>query len=143
MEQTYFHQGAIPATVIAELITTYSSNVQIGAYSMFTGQIRADVQNGKTVTAMEYTTYKEMAAPLLEELVADVTKKYGLQGLTVKHSLGMVQVGETCLCVVAASGHRKEAMQACNEFVERLKKDIPIWGKELLGIEDYQWKVNQ
>jgi molybdopterin synthase catalytic subunit len=34
-------------------------------------------------------------------------------------------------------------MDACAECVERLKAELPIWGREIFSDESYQWKVNQ
>jgi len=57
--------------------------------------------------------------------------------------LGLVKTGEICLFVFASAVHRKEAIDACEEVVERIKKELPIWGKELLTNEDHQWKENR
>ena len=51
-----------------------------------------------------------------------------------------VAAGEICLFVFTSSAHRKAAIEACNETVERLKAELPIWGKELFADETYQWK---
>ena len=59
------------------------------------------------------------------------------------HSLGKVVVGEISLFVFTSSPHRKAAIEACNETVERIKAELPIWGKELFTDETYQWKENK
>jgi hypothetical protein len=46
--------------------------------------------------------------------------------------LGEVEVGELCLFVFTSSKHRKAAMDACDELVERIKTELPVWGKEIL-----------
>jgi molybdopterin synthase catalytic subunit len=33
-------------------------------------------------------------------------------------------------------------MQACDELVERIKTELPIWGKEILDAGNGVWKVN-
>jgi molybdopterin synthase catalytic subunit len=33
-------------------------------------------------------------------------------------------------------------MAACNEVVDRLKAELPIWGKEIFEDETHQWKQN-
>jgi molybdopterin synthase catalytic subunit len=35
------------------------------------------------------------------------------------------------------------AIDACEEVVERLKAELPIWGKEIFDDETVQWKINQ
>jgi molybdopterin synthase catalytic subunit len=41
--------------------------------------------------------------------------------------------------VFASYAHRNAAIDACEEMVERIKKELPIWGKELFD-EGYVWK---
>jgi molybdopterin synthase catalytic subunit len=60
----------------------------------------------------------------------------------VHHSLGVVKAGEISLFVFTSSVHRRAAIDACNEVVERIKHELPVWGKEIFKDETYQWKVN-
>ena len=50
----------------------------------------------------------------------------------IYHSLGKVKAGEICLFVFTSSSHRKAAIDACEEVVERVKKELPIWGRNYL-----------
>jgi molybdopterin synthase catalytic subunit len=34
-------------------------------------------------------------------------------------------------------------MDACEETVERLKAELPVWGKEIFDDQGHQWKINQ
>jgi molybdopterin synthase catalytic subunit len=44
--------------------------------------------------------------------------------------------------VVAVSApHRSEAFEACRHGIERIKKDLPIWKKELLVTGEAEWVV--
>ncbi|SKB40957.1 molybdopterin synthase catalytic subunit [Parapedobacter luteus] len=138
-----FVQGAIPATMVAQCVQQYAAETTVGAYSCFIGQVRADVVGGKSVTAIEYTAYTAMVDEHLEAIAVDVCQRYALNGIVVKHSLGTVLAGEICLFVLAAAGHRRPAMDACGELVERIKSELPIWGKEHFAGEEYQWKTNQ
>ncbi|MEO7768067.1 MAG: molybdenum cofactor biosynthesis protein MoaE, partial [Ferruginibacter sp.] len=52
-----FVEGAIGTPFIGESIGHHSTKTNIGAHSIFLGQVRADTIEGKTVTAIEYTTY--------------------------------------------------------------------------------------
>ena len=61
----------------------------------------------------------------------------------IYHSLGKVAAGEICLFVFTSSAHRKAAIEACNETVERIKAELPVWGKELFADETYQLKENK
>ncbi|MGN6803009.1 MAG: molybdenum cofactor biosynthesis protein MoaE, partial [Ginsengibacter sp.] len=56
-----FQEGPIAPSFIGESIQKHSPKKDIGAHSIFLGQVRADEINGKIVEAIEYTTYEEMA----------------------------------------------------------------------------------
>ena len=138
-----FTQGAISPAFIAESIAKHSSKKDIGAHSIFLGQVRADVIDDKTVAAIAYTTYEGLALQKMHELREDIFAKYELTCMHVHHSLGRVKAGEICLFVFTSSKHRKIAIDACEEVVERIKADLPVWGKEIFEDESHQWKVNK
>jgi molybdopterin synthase catalytic subunit len=137
-----FVQGAISSTFIAESIQKHSSNTDIGAHNIFLGQVRKDILGGKEVAAIEYSSYEPMAAVKMEEIREAIFAKYALTCMHVYHSLGTVHAGEICLFVFTSSKHRKIAFEACEETVERIKKELPVWGKEIFAGGDYQWKEN-
>ncbi|MBI1783421.1 MAG: molybdenum cofactor biosynthesis protein MoaE [Sphingobacteriales bacterium] len=138
-----FVQGAIEAVFIADSIQKHSSKTNIGGHSIFLGQVRADKIDEKEVVAIEYTAYEEMALEKMHVIREEIFAKYNLTCMHVHHSLGKVSAGEICLFVFTSSAHRKAAMEACNELVERIKAELPIWGKELFADESHQWKINQ
>ena len=138
-----FQQGPIDSSFIGESIQKHSSKKDIGAHSIFLGQVRADKINGETVAAIDYTTYEEMALEKMHEIRENIFPKYELTCLHVRHSLGRVKAGEISLFVFASSAHRKAAIDACNEVVEKIKKELPVWGKEIFESEGYQWKENK
>lgn len=138
-----FVQGAIAPAFIADSIAKHSSKTTIGGHSIFLGQVRADVIDEKKVAAIEYTTYEELALEKMHVIREETFAKYELTCMHVHHSLGTVAAGEICLFVFTSSAHRRAAIDACNEVVERIKTELPVWGKELFEDETHQWKVNQ
>lgn len=138
-----FSQGPIAATFIAESIQKHSSQTAIGGHSIFLGQVRSDeTENGK-VKAIDYTTFEEMALEKMHQIREDIFAKYPITCMHVHHSLGEVQAGEICLFVFSSSAHRKAAIDSCNEIVERIKDELPIWGKEIMENDSHQWKTNR
>lgn len=138
-----FVEGAIAPSFIADSIAKHSSKINIGGHSIFLGQVRADVIDEKKVAAIEYTTYEELALEKMHVIREETFAKYELTCMHVHHSLGAVAAGEICLFVFTSSAHRRPAIDACNEVVERIKTELPVWGKELFEDETHQWKVNQ
>ncbi|MDI3320544.1 molybdenum cofactor biosynthesis protein MoaE [Pinibacter soli] len=138
-----FIEGAIPPAMIADSIAKHQTKTEIGAHSIFLGQVRKDVINEQQVAAIEYTTYKDMALEKMHEIREEIFAKYPLTCMHIYHSLGIVNAGEICLFVFTSSAHRKEAIDACEEVVNRIKAELPVWGKEIFENESYQWKQNK
>lgn len=138
-----FVDGPIKADFIADSIQKHSSKKDIGAHSIFLGQVRNDVIDGKTVSAIDYTTYEEMALEKMHVIREHIFEKYALTCMHIHHSLGSVKAGEISLFVFTSSKHRKASIDACEELVERIKKELPVWGKEIFEDATYQWKENQ
>lgn len=138
-----FQEGPIAAQFIAGSIAKHATKTNIGGHNIFLGQVRADEIDGNIVAAIEYTSHVEMANEKMHEIREAIFAKYPLTCMHIHHSLGVVKVGEICLFVFTSSAHRKAAIDACTECVERIKAELPIWGKELFEGEGYQWKENK
>lgn len=138
-----FQKGPIEAQFIADSISKHATKTNIGGHNIFLGQVRADEIEGKKVEAIEYTSYEEMALDKMHEIREAIFAKYPLTCMHIHHSIGVVKAGEICLFVFTSSAHRKAAIDACTECVERIKAELPIWGKELFEGEGYQWKENK
>lgn len=137
-----FIQGAITTAFIADSIQNHSSKTDIGAHSIFLGQVRKDLIEQQQVTSIEYTTYESMALIKMQEIREAIFDKYALTCMHVYHSIGKINIGEICLFVFTSSKHRKIAIDACEETVERIKQELPVWGKEIFSDGNYQWKEN-
>ena len=138
-----FVEGPIQPNLISDSIAKHSTKTNIGGHSIFLGQVRADELVDKKVEAIEYTSHVEMALEKMHEIREAIFAKYPLTCMHIYHSLGLVKKGEICLFVFTSSAHRKPAIDACSECVERIKAELPIWGKEIFEGEGYQWKENK
>ena len=137
-----FIDGAITPAFIADKIQAHQDKLNIGGHSIFLGQVRADVADNKKVSAIEYTSYEELALEKMSDIREETFAKFDLTCMHVYHSLGTVKAGQICLFVFTSSAHRKAATDACSELVERIKKELPVWGRELFEDDSYQWKQN-
>ncbi len=137
-----FINGAIDPVFISDSIAKHNTNTGIGAHSIFLGQVRRDEMDGKLVAFIEYTTYEEMALEKMHEIREAIFSKHSLTCMHIYHSLGRINSGEICFFVFTSAPHRKAAISACEEVVERIKAELPIWGKEVFEDESHQWKEN-
>ena len=140
--KSVFKQGAISSEFIGESIAKHQTKTSIGAHNIFLGQVRADVIDNKTVTAIEYTAYEEMANAKFYEIREAAFEKFELTCMHIYHSLGTVKAGEICLFVFVSSPRRKIVFEALEYIVESIKANVPVFGKELFEDESHQWKVN-
>ncbi|MFE3847907.1 molybdenum cofactor biosynthesis protein MoaE [Flavobacterium sp. LB3P45] len=141
-KKTSFIQGPISAEFIGNSIAKHQSKTTVGAHNFFLGQVRADVIGGKTVTAIEYTAYEEMAEQTFHEIREAAFAKYELSCLHIYHSLGTVKTGEICLFVFVSAPRRKVVYEALEFLVEEIKEKTSVFGKELFEDASYTWKKN-
>lgn len=137
-----FLDGPVSSDFIADAIAKHSTKTEIGAHSIFLGQVRADIRDGKQVAAIEYTAYPEMAEAAFHTIREEIFDKYPLTCMHIYHSLGTVKAGEISLFVFTSAPHRREAIDACSEIDERIKSEVAVWGREIFTDETYIWKEN-
>jgi len=142
-KKTVFIQGEITSAFIANAISKHQTKTGIGAHNIFLGQIRKDEVAGKTVSAIEFSCYEEMAEKKLHEIREDAFQKFDLTCMHIYHSLGIVNLGEICFFVFVSAAHRPQVYEATEYIVNKVKEDVPIFGKELFETGAYQWKKNK
>lgn len=103
----------------------------VGALVTFVGIVRADHIGGRTVRALCYEAYTEMAEQEIGRLVAEGAARWPLDAVRIQHRLGLVEVGQISMVMAVAAQHRADAYAASQFLLERLKRQVPIWKREL------------
>ena len=85
---------------------------------------------GRKVEYLEYEAYRPMADKKLAEIAQAIKDNWGLEDVAISHRLGRLQIGEISLVVAVASPHRRQAFEACQYAVDKIKEIVPIWKKE-------------
>lgn len=145
MEKTiknYLKNGPITSEFIGDSIYKHQRKTNIGAHQIFLGQVRADLIDNKTVQAINYTAFEDLANQVFEEIRENTFSKFDLVCMHIYHSIGLVQAGEICLFVFVSSKHRLIAQKAVEYIVEEIKNKTPIFGQEIFEDKSTQWKVN-
>jgi molybdopterin synthase catalytic subunit len=141
-KKTVFIQGPISSEFIGQSIAKHQSKKNIGAHTIFLGQVRADEMDGNTVTAIEYSAYEEMAEEAITAIREKAFAQFDLICMHIYHSLGEVKAGEICLFVFVSATRRKQVYEATETIVNWIKTEVPIFGKELFENRTFTWKKN-
>lgn len=140
----YLIEGPITDENICELINNTSSGKIPGAISIFIGQVRADKVDGRKVAAIEYSAYDQMVTRAAEKIKETVFSDFGeVNSISILHSTGRVLTGEKSLAVIVSSVHRRQAQKACDKVVELIKKNFPVWKKEIFDDGSWRWTGDQ
>jgi molybdopterin synthase catalytic subunit len=100
-----------------------------GGICTFVGTVR-DNAEGKGVLQLEYDAYAEMAEKKLADVAAEIKDQWGLTDVSIVHRIGKLEIGEAAVVIAVGAPHRKEAFEACQYAIDRIKEYVPIWKKE-------------
>jgi molybdopterin synthase catalytic subunit len=100
-----------------------------GASILFLGTVR-NINDGRDVTGMEYTSYRGMAERELSAIVHEAAERFDTSDIVVEHRVGELGLGEASVAIVVAHPHRGPAYDASRYIIEELKKRVPIWKRE-------------
>ena len=117
---------------ITEMVQTHAS----GCVVQFVGVVR-DNSEGKEVSNMTIEVYEEMARRQLETIRDECIDKFGVHKAAIVHRYGELKVGDEIVFIAVSAGHRQEAFEACQYFIDELKQRVPIWKKEVTPDGDY------
>jgi molybdopterin synthase catalytic subunit len=100
-----------------------------GAVALFIGTVR-DHHDGKKVTQISYSAFKEMAEKEFAKIEAESAARWKTGAVYIAHRTGRLRIGDASVVIAVSSAHRAEAFEACRYAIETLKKLAPIWKEE-------------
>ena len=110
-----------------------------GAVVSFLGITRGR-EGDAEVLRLEFDAWQEQLTPVLHSLAEQVISKFGVLAVVMAHRVGSVGPQEPIVAIHVGSPHRKEAFQACEWLIDELKKQAPLWKKEVTS-EGESWKA--
>ncbi|HWJ39982.1 MAG TPA: molybdenum cofactor biosynthesis protein MoaE [Candidatus Limnocylindrales bacterium] len=113
---------------VAVLIAEVQSS-DFGAVSVFAGTVR-DVNDGRSVTAIDYSAYTSMAESELAMIIAEAQDRFGVSAVVVEHRVGALAIGDVSVAIVAAHAHRAPALDCTRFVIDEIKQRVPIWKRE-------------
>ena len=101
-----------------------------GAVVSFVGLTR-ETEGDADVLRLEFDAWQDKLTPVLSRLAEEAIEHFGVRSVAMAHRTGSVGPGEPIVAIHVGSPHRKEAFQACEWLIDELKKQAPIWKKEV------------
>lgn len=129
--------SAEPLDVAAHLASV--DDPRAGAETSFVGRVRDhDPDAGGAVVALEYTAHPD-AERVLASLAERAAVDHGAT-VAVSHRVGRLGVGDAAVVIAAASAHRAEAFAACRQLIEDIKRELPVWKRQVEADGTAAWK---
>lgn len=113
-----------------------------GAVVLFLGRTRRWTKGQETLE-LHYESYREMALLEMNKLKEEACHRFPGLRVALVHRLGQVAIGENSVAVAVASPHRKAAFEAGRWLIDELKRQVPIWKRELLRDGQTLWQHPQ
>lgn len=102
---------------------------ECGGIGIFIGTVR-NHHEGKAVKALKYTAYAPVSEKMIRQIEQEIQQKFAVAYVRVIHRIGALNIGEKAIIAIAYAAHRREAFSACEEAVERVKHEVPVWKEE-------------
>jgi len=125
--------------IAVEDIVSRLTRPEIGAVATFVGVVRG-AEDREQISHLEYEAYQEMAIKEMRRICVEVKDRWNtIHQVVIVHRVGRLKVGETAVVIGVAAPHRSEVFDALRYAIDRLKKIVPIWKKEV-GKKGERWK---
>jgi molybdopterin synthase catalytic subunit len=110
-----------------------------GAVVTFAGTVRDHDPDATTpVVALEYSAHPDAERVLGEIADAAIGDREAL--VAVSHRIGRLDVGDAAVVIAVATAHRADGFDVCRDVIEMIKRDLPVWKRQLTADGEAQWK---
>jgi molybdopterin synthase catalytic subunit len=112
-----------------------------GATLAFIGTTR-EWTHGKRTVLLEYEAYIPMALKAMATIGGEIADRWPGALCAITHRIGRVDIEEASVVIAVSAPHRDVCYQASRYAIERLKRIVPIWKKEVWE-DGTEWKGAQ
>lgn len=112
-----------------EEVTNKVVRREAGAVTTFIGTVR-EFTKGRRTLRLEYDAYRPMAEKKLSEIGKEISEKWPEARTAITHRIGRLEISEIAVAIAVSTPHRKDAYEANEYAIERIKQIVPIWKKE-------------
>jgi len=129
MQGRIFIQEA-PDNLDVDDLRTNLNTEGCGAIVSFVG-ITREIDEGEEVLRLEFDAWQEKLSATLNSIAEDALVKFSLHSIAMAHRTGTVGPQENIVAIHVSSPHRKEAFEGCSWLIDELKRQAPLWKKEV------------
>ncbi len=101
-----------------------------GSIVSFVGLTRGEA-DGVEVERLEFDAWEEELPSALQSISIDALGRFGANSVVIAHRIGRVEPEEPIVCIHVGSEHRAEGFEACSWLIDELKRQAPLWKKEV------------
>jgi len=110
-----------------------------GSILTFTGIVRNSSKNGQPIRNLEIDAYEELANKSIYKICKEIKEIPGIVDIIIIHFKGVFDIKDELVHVTVASSHREEGFKALRLAVEKYKKEIAVWKKEVFSDGSSEW----
>jgi molybdopterin synthase catalytic subunit len=137
-------QAAVIRAAVVEHELSVEEHAQLvedaaaGAVVTFSGVVR-NHDDGRQVRELEYSGH-----PTAEKIICQVAEQVaeraeGVRAIAVSHRVGPLRIGDVALACAVAADHRQQAFAVCADLVDEVKRQLPIWKRQVFGDGTDEW----
>lgn len=123
---------------VKSVLDSIDNTGDFGATVLFIGTVRNYGNNGQ-VTGMSYEAYVGMAEERIKNIEIEVKKKWDVKEIRVVHRVGHLKIGDNSIAIAISTPHSKDAFDASQFMLSKVKQDVPIWKNEMLSDGNTKW----
>ena len=109
-----------------------------GAVVSFAGIARPGSKGGEAISRLVLEHHPALTLQSLEDIAVEAAARFDVSHVRVVHRCGDIAAGEPIVFAGAAAPHRREAFEAADYLMDRLKTEAVFWKREV-GEGGSQW----
>ena len=110
-----------------ELASLMRASVGDGAVVSFVGVTRGDGAEVETLTLQHHP---RLTASSIQDIAQDAARRFAVGHVRVVHRYGTLRPGEPIVFAGASARHRRDAFEAADYLMDRLKTEAVLWKRE-------------
>ncbi len=123
---------------VKSVLDSIDNKGDFGATVLFIGTVRNYGDNGQVI-GMSYEAYVGMAEERIKNIEIEVKKKWDVREIRVVHRVGDLNIGDNSITIAISTPHSKDAFDAGQFILNKVKHDVPIWKNEMLLDGNTKW----